>query len=809
MELLFLGSALALLLTLATLHLAFVGNDSTTKCLSNIIHNAHLGREGQTEGSRSWDRADVSMIHLYGWSNCNGSSSEAAADGLRSSFFCSQGWEFLKATDVVKGHSSDASVSWVLASEASSTQAINEALPKMFAVFSERVGDSFSDSSEATASSITASLDDIRSDLAGIAAATFGGLQLRARGGSGRDRSLREILDQCSPTAATAADPCHSLAKHIERLSSDFASNALELFSADRVYLFSREKGYLMLSGRKRHEHNIRAELLEVPLTSSCFSVGGKTNIADDLEAFSLPSAVRNLLAPPADWLIHHVIGYDIIVSNWIARISKGEGFLLNTYSKSLFDLSRGSDGQSMHPGREVCLSGSASSPGWASRLVAAAQRALLGDRAGAAAAIRTAGDCSAATSADAVSRWLWQKAVVIGSTVFLYFTTSTLVSFTLKETQERMLRFTYLLQYYTRHQFSILKLVSTHMVESLVFVPIMVGIMGFLFEFLGDSLLTFLVLSLVWICEVYTVVTVRTMQSAVFFPRFSFMLFCGLYFYVFSYPFGFSYLALATVTSFMCYIMLHLWNTYELPALHSGDINPLNVRMLYSGGILSSASTLNYNTAAAIPMPPGGLTDDADAAALQSEEPDGSALAQIHKSARRVSPSSVRAPSSRARQSNVRHAGDATASAVSYTAPGDPVAAFPPLPSRKAPVRVSSRSSSKDAQAPFASASNDDADLGLSLDDDQVHSPYEAQIALSRRIQAQEMQEAVSKLLRSSSSRLNLLHMASGPGIGSSSAGGALSPAARLSADKRVASVDDFGYKRAEFSIFGDNSQN
>ncbi len=100
-----------------------------------------------------------------------------------------------------------------------------------------------------------------------------------------------------------------------------------------------------------------------------------------------------------------------------------------------------------------------------------------------------------------------WQKAIISASTVLLFFTTSTLVSFTLKETQERMLRFTYMLQYYTRHNLSVIKLVVTHLVESLVFVPIMVGIMGFLYEFFADSLLTFLLLSITWIMECYAVV--------------------------------------------------------------------------------------------------------------------------------------------------------------------------------------------------------------------------------------------------------------------------------------------------------------
>ena len=79
-----------------------------------------------------------------------------------------------------------------------------------------------------------------------------------------------------------------------------------------------------------------------------------------------------------------------------------------------------------------------------------------------------------------------------------------------------------------------------------------------------------------------------RTSTSAMLFPRFSFVLFCFFHFYSFSYPFGFGYVALATVSTMLWYIMIHIWNQYELPALLSGQINALNVRMMYQGGILS-----------------------------------------------------------------------------------------------------------------------------------------------------------------------------------------------------------------------------
>ena len=46
------------------------------------------------------------------------------------------------------------------------------------------------------------------------------------------------------------------------------------------------------------------------------------------------------------------------------------------------------------------------------------------------------------------------------------------------------------------------------------------VGILFFLFEFFSDQLLAFMVLSVVWLCEVYSVVSVRTSVCIRFFPQ-------------------------------------------------------------------------------------------------------------------------------------------------------------------------------------------------------------------------------------------------------------------------------------------------
>ena len=85
-------------------------------------------------------------------------------------------------------------------------------------------------------------------------------------------------------------------------------------------------------------------------------------------------------------------------------------------------------------------------------------------------------------------------KIVLVLTICFLLFTSSTLISLLLRETQERMLKFSFLLQYYVRHELPYFKLVLTHIVESLIFVPIMIGMLFFLSECLSDVLLAFLV---------------------------------------------------------------------------------------------------------------------------------------------------------------------------------------------------------------------------------------------------------------------------------------------------------------------------
>jgi hypothetical protein len=104
--------------------------------------------------------------------------------------------------------------------------------------------------------------------------------------------------------------------------------------------------------------------------------------------------------------------------------------------------------------------------------------------------------------------RFLTFRLSVLLSSLFIFFLTTSLVSFTLQETQDRMLEFTLQLKDRVRNRLPLAGLIVRHVLENLVFVPIMVGMIFFLIEFYGgDKFLAFSVLSMVWLCEVFSAI--------------------------------------------------------------------------------------------------------------------------------------------------------------------------------------------------------------------------------------------------------------------------------------------------------------
>ncbi|CAI0470531.1 unnamed protein product [Linum tenue] len=185
--------------------------------------------------------------------------------------------------------------------------------------------------------------------------------------------------------------------------------------------------------------------------------------------------------------LINRVVGYDTILMNSILS-SPGHGYLYNFQTNEFYNLSYA---QELPEGP-----------------------AKFGD-------------------------YLVTKCGVLMMSLFVFFTTTMSVSFTLRETQTRMLRFTVQLQHHARHRLPTFQLIFVHVIESLVFVPIMIGILFFLFEFYDDQLLAFMVLILVWLCELFTLISVRTPLSMKFFPRFFLLYFLVFHIYFFSYTYG------------------------------------------------------------------------------------------------------------------------------------------------------------------------------------------------------------------------------------------------------------------------------
>ncbi|KAF7842712.1 membralin-like protein [Senna tora] len=184
-------------------------------------------------------------------------------------------------------------------------------------------------------------------------------------------------------------------------------------------------------------------------------------------------------------------------------------------------------------------------------------------------------------------------KCGVLMMSLFVFFTTTMSVSFTLRETQTRMLKFTVQLQHHARHRLPTFQLIFVHVIESLVFVPIMIGILFFLFEFYDDQLLAFMVLILVWLCELFTLISVRTPISMKFFPRFFLLYFLVFHIYFFSYAFGFSYLALSTTAAFMQHLILYFWNRFEVTLNGLFLVSSLKFIEPRLGGWISSGTCL------------------------------------------------------------------------------------------------------------------------------------------------------------------------------------------------------------------------
>ena len=290
------------------------------------------------------------------------------------------------------------------------------------------------------------------------------------------------------------------------------------------TYSFSFDKGWLLLSSATLLRHKAKVKSVTVAADDACMG----------------PHPIlRGVLQ---SWL-----GYDAVASNWFAALGSGRGWVR------------------LGPAPPECRAEGSHGIG-----ASCHKEPELVDLRRAAEYMHAA----AAAKRGEVGLFVAFKLGVGFTTLFLFFVTKTLVAFTLRETQERMLKFTFLLQHHVRHHLSYWTLILTHMVDSLVYLPIMAGTLYFLFEFFAhDQVMAFAVLSGVWIAEVFSAVCVRTAATIRFFPRFFFLYFVIFHVYVFSFPFGFSFLALVSMSALLLHAMMHFWNRFEVRCPHNLNV--------------------------------------------------------------------------------------------------------------------------------------------------------------------------------------------------------------------------------------------
>jgi hypothetical protein len=235
-------------------------------------------------------------------------------------------------------------------------------------------------------------------------------------------------------------------------------------------------------------------------------------------------------------WLLNSHIGYDTIIINAMIAQYEGQGFVHSSRSNKTHDLNY-------------------------------------------------AAEFHESISQGVVSVMVFKLGIFIATT-FILFTISTVINFTLRETQQKMLLFTNVVQHRLRHRQYFVQAVVKHALESLVFAPVTIGVFIFMSGVYVDNLTAFGMMTLMWCCELFSVLSLRTTFSIQFFPR----VFCAYFFlfhtYFFSYPYGYSYMAFGALVCWISHSMWFFWSRYELSAIEKGIITERAPRAAVGGMI-------------------------------------------------------------------------------------------------------------------------------------------------------------------------------------------------------------------------------
>jgi hypothetical protein len=310
------------------------------------------------------------------------------------------------------------------------------------------------------------------------------------------------------------------------------ASPASSAAPNQRVYQFSRERGLLFLVDDSAASGSPQGS----PRGSPQGSAGSSPRSAAEsgnrdwmrVSQLQLPADFSGFGPPATRWLLELCGGTDVAIVSAMHSAFSGRGFLRAVHAGRMYTLGKSQD-----------------------------IAAMRGD----------------------AGTWLAFKVGTLLSALFVVFAAMGLTSFMFAETQRRMVRFTLALGHAVRSRRPVLRLVFAHSLESLMFVPIIIGLLFFMFEFFSDKLLAFLVFMALWACEVFAVVTVRTVQSIRVFPASSMLCLTWLMVYVLAFPFGLHQLALSCVIAALVTCGFSQWTDYELPALLAGRLSEVTPR--------------------------------------------------------------------------------------------------------------------------------------------------------------------------------------------------------------------------------------
>ncbi|KAL7538874.1 hypothetical protein ACHAXR_012324 [Thalassiosira sp. AJA248-18] len=377
--------------------------------------------------------------------------------------------------------------------------------------------------------------------------------------GFAKQDQIQQHLQDCSPEIISFLAHHGHLPKDFNGTFSEPHPTITDQQYSPIVYSYSHSQGFLRLQPSLQHRHNISTQFIIASSTDPhCFG-----------EPFAQNIIFRLGLGPDTvilNWILglQHIIARPRFVYHWKTRKELDlDAFDMDRYAFS----SKSSASRSNGGARETIMQTTSTSSllplAFINNIIARIEKYPL----------------------YRFLRFLTFKLLVLLSTLLIFFLTTSLVSFTFQETQDRMVEFTLQLQTRVRARMPLGGLILGHVLENLVFVPIMIGMIFFLIEFYGgDTFLAFMVISMVWICEVFSAISIRSAQGMHFFPRVFFLYFTLFHVYFFSCPIGFTYASLASTILFLVHTMLFFWNRYELPALHAGLVSPQSPRMARLG---------------------------------------------------------------------------------------------------------------------------------------------------------------------------------------------------------------------------------